>query len=108
MLAFFRSANPRVMPTVHQVQARLGDKVIPPAFVLILLFGIYLATTAHAWGEVWVIAPVIVLIAIDGSAPSSSDRRMSDWPPSRLPMSAPRELTSPSPGRTTTSRRTAA
>jgi uncharacterized membrane protein len=64
MLAYFRQADPRSMPTVHRVQARLGDTVIPPLYVLVLVLGIYLTTDAGLWGEVWITVPLVLLIVM--------------------------------------------
>ena len=64
MLATFRRTQPRAMPAVHSVQSWLGGRVIAPGVVVLLLLGVYLASDAGVWGEVWVIVPLLLLIGI--------------------------------------------
>jgi hypothetical protein len=79
LLPYLRRRHPRAMPGVHDVQYRLNIRLTGPGTVLILAFGIYMATKHHLWGETWVAVPVaiIAVIAVVGGAvivPSS--RRM--------------------------------
>jgi hypothetical protein len=52
--------------TLHRVQIEFSKRVTGPAIGVILLAGIYLATDARVWEEVWVIVPFILLFAIAG------------------------------------------
>src|SRR4051812_45334719 len=66
VLPWLRRTHPSAMPVAHAVQARIGQRVITPAATLALLAGIYLASKEDLWGEVWVIVPFVILIAILG------------------------------------------
>ena len=66
VLPWLRRQHPGSMPVAHQVQGRLGRYVITPAAAVALLAGIYLASDAELWGEVWVIVPFLILVAILG------------------------------------------
>jgi uncharacterized membrane protein len=81
LLPYLRRRHPRAMPGVHDVQYRLNIRLTGPGTVLILAFGIYMASKHHLWGETWVAVPVaiIAVIAVVGGAvivPAS--RRMAD------------------------------
>ena len=64
--AIARNMDPRDRSVLHRLQAALGDKVIAPGFVVILLAGAYLATDAKVCGEVWVIVPLVLWAAMAG------------------------------------------
>ncbi len=66
LVPYVRGAHPRAMPAVHDFQHRLNQRVTAPGTVLILVLGAYLASKADLWGEVWVIVPLIILVAIGG------------------------------------------
>lgn len=66
VLPWLRRTHPGSMTVAHQVQGRLGRYVITPAATLALLAGVYLASDADLWSEVWVIIPFLILIAILG------------------------------------------
>src|SRR3954447_6722736 len=81
LLPYLRRRHPRSMPGVHDVQHRLNIRLTGPGTVLILAFGIYMASKHHLWGETWVTVPVaiIAVIAVVGGAvivPAS--RRMAE------------------------------
>jgi uncharacterized membrane protein len=81
LLPYLRRKHPRSMPGVHDVQHRLNIRLTGPGTVLILAFGIYMASKHHLWGETWVAVPVAILavIAVVGGAvivPAS--RRMAE------------------------------
>lgn len=61
-----RKNHPQAMPVIHELSGRLGRLVMSPAMVLVLLCGIYLASDADAWSEVWVSVPLVILIIIGG------------------------------------------
>ena len=54
------------MPVIHDMSERLGKLVMSPAMVVVLLCGIYLASDADVWSEVWVSVPLLILIVIGG------------------------------------------
>ena len=77
LLPYVRRRHPRAMPGLHDVQHRLNQRLTGPGTVLILLFGAYMASKNHLWGEVWVDVPIAILavIAVLGGAlvvPSTS------------------------------------
>jgi uncharacterized membrane protein len=81
LLPYLRHRHPRSMPGVHDVQYRLNIRLTGPGTVLILAFGIYMASKHHLWDETWVAVPVaiIAVIAVVGGAvivPAS--RRMAE------------------------------
>jgi hypothetical protein len=92
LLPAFRSLNPRAMPAVHQVQERMGSRIIGPGLGVIVLLGIYLATKAHVWGEVWVIVPLVIAIvagAIGGAVMGPSHLRLSELAAADVAASGP-------------------
>ena len=81
LLPYLRRRHPRSMPGVHDVQYRLNIRLTGPGTVLILAFGVYMASKHHLWDETWVAVPVaiIAVIAVVGGAvivPAS--RRMAE------------------------------
>lgn len=66
VLPWLRRTHPGSMAIAHQVQGRLGRYVVTPAATLALLAGVYLASSADLWGEVWVVVPFLILVAILG------------------------------------------
>ena len=48
------------------MQALVGQRLIGPASVVILLAGAYLATDRDLWSEVWVTVPLVILIVLGG------------------------------------------
>jgi len=66
VLPWLRRSHPGSMAVAHEVQVRLGRYVITPAATLALLAGVYLASDADLWGEVWVLVPFVILVAILG------------------------------------------
>jgi uncharacterized membrane protein len=64
MVAALVRRHPQHAPFAHRLQAEIGKKIISPGLLVILLAGGYLASKAHAWGEFWVIFPLISLFVI--------------------------------------------
>ena len=52
--------------TFHELQIAFSKRITGPAIGVILLAGIYLATDAELWDEVWVTVPFVLLIVIAG------------------------------------------
>jgi len=80
MLPYLRRTHPRAMPGVHDVQHRLNIVLTGPGTVLILGFGLYLASKHHLFDEVWVQVPIaiIVLIAIIGGWVVKASKQMAE------------------------------
>jgi hypothetical protein len=66
----FLSVNARApigqRAALHRLQIAFSKRVTGPVIGVILLAGAYLASEADAWGEFWVIAPVVLLFVIAG------------------------------------------
>src|SRR3954451_19685538 len=58
--------QPRFLPTLHAAQERVGRFIIAPAGTIALLAGFYLASDRDYMGKIWVIVPLIILIALLG------------------------------------------
>lgn len=50
----------------HRLQIAFSKRITGPAIGVILLAGIYLATDADLWSEVWVTVPLVLLFVIAG------------------------------------------
>src|SRR3954464_14238990 len=83
VLTWARRSVPASMPLIHQVSGRVNRLVMSPALVVVLLAGVYLASDADAWSEVWVTVPLVLLLIIGGlggifCAPTA--RRLAELP----------------------------
>lgn len=79
VLPWLRRRHPGSMGVAHEVQNRIGRYVITPAAAVALLLGMYLASDADLWGEVWVLIPFVILVAIlgiGGAVFSPTERRL--------------------------------
>jgi hypothetical protein len=62
--------DPRAMPWFHRMQQVIGRYLINPGLLLVVIFGVILASKLHAWHVFyvqWGIGAVIVIGAIEGS-----------------------------------------
>lgn len=66
VMPWLRRNHPGSMAVAHDVQGRIGRYVITPAATIALVLGMYLASDADLWGEVWVLVPFVILVAILG------------------------------------------
>jgi uncharacterized membrane protein len=76
-----RRAHPEAMPVIHELSGRLGRLVMSPAMVLVLICGVYLASDADVWSEVWVSVPLLILIvigALGGMVFAPSERKLAE------------------------------
>jgi uncharacterized membrane protein len=74
-----RRTHPEAMPAVHDAQDRVGRLLISPGMGLVLVAGIYLASKAEVWSEVWVTVPLVILLvigALGGAFFSPNERRL--------------------------------
>ena len=74
--------HPRFLPVLHAAQERIGRFLITPAATIALLAGFYLASDRDYMGKVWVIVPLVILIALLGLGgaffgPNETPRRAS-------------------------------
>jgi len=70
LLPYLRRHHPAALPGVHAIQYRLNRYLTGPFTVLLLGFGIYLASDGGQWGEPFVTIGVgaIAIIAVVGGA----------------------------------------
>jgi uncharacterized membrane protein len=68
LAAFLRREHPEALAGFYAGTGRLGSKVLTPIWVVALVAGMYLATDADLWSEVWVTIPFIILVALFGIA----------------------------------------
>jgi uncharacterized membrane protein len=63
-----RARQPEAVPAFYRATGTLGSRVLTPAWVVVLLAGVYLASDRDLWSEVWVTVPMTLLIVIFGLA----------------------------------------
>ena len=63
---FVRRAAPGERVFFHRAQAFIGQWVITPGLVVIILAGAYMATENDLWGEPWVIVALAIIAIIGG------------------------------------------
>lgn len=63
-LPYVRRRHPEALAGVHDTQHRLNQRITGPGTALILVFGAYMASKHHLWGEAWVIVPLSILVVI--------------------------------------------
>lgn len=81
MNTFVRRADPRVLPGFHRIQHHVGQRVITPGMVVILVAGIYLASKLHVWGKFyvgWGMGVIILLGALGGMFFSPREARLAE------------------------------
>src|SRR5947209_8015235 len=61
---FVRSASLTDRVMFHRAQAFLGQWVISPGLLVIVLAGVYMATDRHYWSKVWVTVPLLIAIGL--------------------------------------------
>src|SRR3954471_22810536 len=80
LLPYVRRRNPRAMPGVHDVQHRLNLVLTGPGTVLVLGFGLYMASEHDLFDETWVQVGItaIVLIAVIGGWGVGGSQRLAE------------------------------
>jgi hypothetical protein len=56
--------HPEHLPFAYRAEKAVGQRIIGPGLVVIILAGAYMASKIHVWGEVWVIVPLIIAIVL--------------------------------------------
>jgi uncharacterized membrane protein len=64
--AYVTREHPRMLPVLHAANDRLGRYLTTPAATVALIAGFYLASDRDYMGKVWVIVPLVILIALLG------------------------------------------
>ena len=73
----------------HRAQAFIGQWVISPGLLVIILAGAYLATDRDLWDEPWVTTPLVIAIALGAMGGRSSGRRRTSSSSSRRAATRP-------------------
>jgi uncharacterized membrane protein len=68
IIPWLTGKHPEAMPTIHEMQGRIGKLVITPFATLALLTGIYLAQKHDLFSETYVRIPFVILIVLLGLA----------------------------------------
>ncbi len=68
LVPYVRRHHPAALPGLHAAQYRLNNVLTGPGTVLVLAFGVYMATDRHLWGEPFVAigVAIIAIIAVVG------------------------------------------
>jgi uncharacterized membrane protein len=66
--AYVRKSNPGDLVTLHRFQVVLGQRLIQPAMVVVLLAGLYLALDRYDLGKPWISTAFAILIVLFGLA----------------------------------------
>ena len=61
---FVRAASPTDRVMFHKAQAFIGQFVISPGLLVIVLAGAYMATDRDLWSKVWVTVPLLIAIGL--------------------------------------------
>lgn len=73
--------DPRAMPWLHRVQVEIGRRLIGPGLVVVLVFGIYLASKLHQWSTFYVsfgLVVVVILGAMGGLFFTPREKRLAE------------------------------
>jgi hypothetical protein len=76
-----RKLDPRAMPWYFRMQRLIGQRLISPSLVVILIAGIYLASKLHMWHYFfvqWGFAVVIVLGGLGGAFMAPRERQLAE------------------------------
>jgi uncharacterized membrane protein len=66
LFAYLQRRHPAALGAAHDVQLYLNQRVTGPGIAVLLVAGIYLASKADVWSEIWVSVPLVILIIIGG------------------------------------------
>jgi hypothetical protein len=73
--------DPRAMPWYFRLRVAIGQRLISPGLLVVLLAGIYLASKLDVWGKFyvgWGMAVVIVLGGLGGAFFTPRERRLAE------------------------------
>ena len=91
-----RRLDPRAMPWMHRVQVVIGQRLISPGLVVILGFGIYLASHEHQWSKFyvgWGLAVVVILGGLGGAFFNPKEKRLAELAERDIAAAGPGDLT---------------
>jgi uncharacterized membrane protein len=84
LVPYVRRHHPTALPGLHAAQLRLNTVVTGPFTVLVLAFGIYLASDGHRWGDPFVsigIAAIAIIAVVGGGVVVPALRRLAALDP---------------------------
>ena len=84
LVPYVRRHHPAALGGLHAAQHRLNNVVTGPFTVLVLVFGIYLATDGHRWGEPFVaigIAAIAIIAVVGGGVVVPAVRQLAALDP---------------------------
>ena len=84
LVPYVRRHHPAALPGLHAAQHRLNNVVTGPFTVLLLGFGIYLATDGQLWGEPFVavgVAAVAIIAVVGGGVVVPAVRQLAALEP---------------------------
>jgi hypothetical protein len=64
--AYLQRRHPTALGAAHDVQLYINQRVTGTGIGVLLVAGIYLASDADLWSEIWVTVPLVILIIIGG------------------------------------------
>jgi uncharacterized membrane protein len=85
LVPYVRRRNPEALPGLHAAQYRLNNVLTGPFTVLLLAFGIYLASDGHRWGDPFVavgVAAVAIIAVVGGAVVVPAVKRLAALEPS--------------------------
>ncbi len=71
--------EPRSLPTIYRAMHAIGQRVINPGLLLVVVFGIYLASKLHLWSAFfvqWGLAVAIIIGAVEGAFLGPREKRL--------------------------------
>jgi hypothetical protein len=95
IIALGTRLDSRALPWFHQLQVRVGQRLISPGLLVILLAGIYLASKLHQWGQFyvqWGLGVTILLGALGGLFYAPSERKLAELAERDVKASGDREV----------------
>jgi hypothetical protein len=84
LVPYVRRHHPAALPGLNAAQLRLNTVVTGPFTVLVLAFGIYLASDGHRWGDPFVsigIAAIAIIAVVGGGVVVPALRRLAALDP---------------------------
>ena len=85
LVPYVRRHHPAALPGLHAAQYRLNNVVTGPFTVLVLAFGIYLASDGHRWGDPFVgigIGAIAIIAVVGGGVVVPAVKRLANLDPS--------------------------
>jgi hypothetical protein len=73
--------DPRAVPSFHRVQGILGQRLISPGLLVVLIAGIYLASKEHQWHAFyvqWGLAAAVVIGAVGGMFFDPNEKKLAE------------------------------